>query len=94
MGDVDVKHVAWLARIQLSDEEVELFKRLVNSAMKLINKLLEAPVEDVEPLYHALDKEGLLRSDKPSIHLDRERVLANAAKSQEGYIVAPRTVEE
>jgi len=41
-----------------------------------------------------LDKEGLLRDDIPREHLRREEVLVNAAASENGYVKAPRTVEE
>jgi aspartyl-tRNA(Asn)/glutamyl-tRNA(Gln) amidotransferase subunit C len=94
-GEVDVKHVAWLARIELDEDEVEEFKRLISSVRSLVDKLLEANVEGVEPLFHPLDVEGVKREDKPSgAMLDREKVLMNAARSENGYIVAPRTVEE
>lgn len=92
--EVDVRHIAWLARIELGEEEVEEFRRLVRSVRKLIDKLLEANVEGLEPLYHPLEQEGLAREDKPLRGMGREEALMNAARVERGYVVAPRTVEE
>jgi len=93
--DVDVKHIAWLARIELSEDEVEEFRRLIRAVRGLVDRLLKADVEGVEPLYHPLEVEGVKHEDKPSGRMmDREKVLMNAARNEKGYIVAPRTVEE
>lgn len=93
-GDIDIKHLAWLSRISLDDEEAKELKERIAKARRLIDTLLEAELEGVEPLYHAVDKEGLLRPDNPSRGLDREDALLNAAKTEKEFIVAPRTVEE
>ncbi len=93
-GRVDVDHLAWLARLSLSDDEKEEIRRSIEKIMEFINRLLEAPVEDVEPLYHPLDKEGLLRPDEPRPGLSQEEALMNAAETEDGYFKAPRTLEE
>ncbi|BES81482.1 Asp-tRNA(Asn)/Glu-tRNA(Gln) amidotransferase subunit GatC [Pyrodictium abyssi] len=90
----DIRNLAWLSRISLDEEEAEELKRRTMKARKLIDVLLEARLEGVEPLYHPIDKEGLLRADEPSKSLDSEAALLNAAKTEKGFIVAPRTVEE
>jgi aspartyl-tRNA(Asn)/glutamyl-tRNA(Gln) amidotransferase subunit C len=93
--DVDIRHIAWLARIELSEGEIEKFKRLIKAVRSLVDKLLEANVENVEPLYHPLEVEGVKREDKPSGGMmDREKALMNAARTEKGYIVAPRTIEQ
>ncbi|NPA05769.1 MAG: Asp-tRNA(Asn)/Glu-tRNA(Gln) amidotransferase subunit GatC [Crenarchaeota archaeon] len=91
---IDIDHLAWLARLQLSEDEKEEIRRSIERIMEFINRLLEAPVEDVEPLYHPLDKEGLLRPDEPSPGLSQEEALMNAAATENGYFKAPRTLEE
>lgn len=90
----DIRNLAWLSRISLDEEEAKELKRRIMKARKLIDVLLEARLEGVEPLYHPIDKEGLLRVDEPSKSLDNEAALLNAAKTEKGFIVAPRTVEE
>jgi aspartyl-tRNA(Asn)/glutamyl-tRNA(Gln) amidotransferase subunit C len=91
---IDVKSLAWLSRISLRDEEAEELMKRIMKARKLIDVLLGARLEGVEPLYHAVDKEGLLRPDRPSRGLGIDAALLNAAKREKGFIVAPRTVEE
>ncbi|KSW12216.1 hypothetical protein CF15_05525 [Pyrodictium occultum] len=91
--DMSLEKLAWLSRISLGEEAEEL-RRRIERARRLIDKLLEARLEGVEPLYHSTGSEGLLREDKPSGSLDRERALLNAARVEKGFVVAPRTVEE
>lgn len=91
---LDIKHLAWLARIELTEEEAKELEERIRRARILIDRLLEAPVEGVEPLYHAAGTEGRLREDAPMPGLRREEALANAARSEKGFFVAPRTVEE
>ncbi len=89
-----LEHISWLARIEIGEEEKrELVKRL-EKVKKFIDKLLEAEVEDIEPLYHPLEDTGYLREDKPTKSIARDKVYKNATKVEEGYIVAPRTMEE
>jgi len=80
----------------LKPEEEEEFARLIKSVKNIIDKLLEADVEDVQPLYHPLEVEGYARSDsvKEDSNVDRDIMLSNAARRENGYVVAPRTVEE
>ena len=91
---IDIRNVAWLSRISLDEEEAEELRKRIIKARKLIDVLLKAQLEGIEPLYHPIDKEGLLRADKPSKSLDNKAALLNAAKTEKGFIVAPRTVEE
>lgn len=92
--EVDIAHLAWLARLALSEEEEEELRKRLRKARRLVDRILEARVEGVEPLYHPHDMEGRLREDEPLPGLDRESVLANAAQTEDGYIVGPRTIEE
>ena len=89
-----LRHLAWLARIEVSPEEERVLARRLEKARRVIDRVLEAPVDEVEPLYHAAGVEGPLREDEPRPSMDREAMLANAAKTENGYVVAPRTVEE
>jgi aspartyl-tRNA(Asn)/glutamyl-tRNA(Gln) amidotransferase subunit C len=89
-----IRHLAWLSRLELREEEEHLLARRLEAARRVIDRLLEADVADVEPLFHPSEREGRLREDKPQPGLQREEALANAAKVERGYVVAPRTVEE
>lgn len=94
VSDELLSHLMWLARLELTDDEKKRIIADLQSIVEFVNRLFEAKVKDVEPLYHPLDKEGLLRDDIPKEHLRQEDVLMNAAASEEGYVKAPRTIEE
>ncbi|HIQ55388.1 MAG TPA: Asp-tRNA(Asn)/Glu-tRNA(Gln) amidotransferase subunit GatC [Pyrodictium sp.] len=89
-----LNHLMWLARLELTDDEKRRVAVDLENIVEFINKLFEVEVKDIEPLYHPLDKEGLLREDIPKEQLRQEEVLMNAAASEKGYIKAPRTIEE
>ncbi len=88
------KHLSWLTRIAVSEEEAEEILKDIESLKKLVDRVLEAPVENVEPLYHPLDITGLLRDDEPVEGLSQEEALFNAAETEKGFFKAPRTVEQ
>ena len=93
--DFDIRHLAWLSRLELSEEEARELKRRLNAMRTLIDRLLNADTENVEPLYHPNEDEaGKLRDDVPGTGLERDYALLNAAKIEKGYVVAPRTVED
>ena len=89
-----VKHLAWLARLRVSEDEAEEVLRDIEALRSLIERVLEAPVEGVEPLYHPLDLQSPLREDEPRPGLSQEEALLNAAAAEKGFFRAPRTVEE
>ncbi len=89
-----IKHLSWLSRINVSEEEADELKQRIEAVKRLIDRLLEARVEDVEPLYHPHDKQGLVRPDTPEESLRQEDALLNPAKTENGFIVGPRTVED
>ena len=92
---VDIKHLAWLARIELTEDEAQNLRRRIEGAMRIISKLLEADIEGLKPLYHPQEEASYLRPDevKPP-RTSREKMLDNAARVENGFIVAPRTVED
>lgn len=95
MPRVDLRHLAWLAMLEVDEAEREELERRLEAAARIVDKLLEARVEGYEPLYHPVEEEGLLRSDEVSEpRFDKSTALANAGATEGGYVVAPRTVSE
>jgi len=92
---VDIKHLAWLARIELAENEAQDLRRRIEGAMRIISKLLEADTEGLEPLYHPREEASYLRPDEARPpKTSREKMLGNAARVENGFIVAPRTIED
>ena len=84
----EVLHVARLARLQLSDEEVEPMARELSAVLDHIAKIDELDLEDVVPTTHVVEVTDGLRADEPRASLPREIALAQApAVSDEGFSV-------
>ncbi|MCS7264932.1 MAG: Asp-tRNA(Asn)/Glu-tRNA(Gln) amidotransferase subunit GatC [Armatimonadetes bacterium] len=90
----EVLHVALLARLELSEEEIERYAWELNRVLEHIEKLKELDVEGVEPTSHAVPLSNVFRPDKPSEPMPKEEVLMNAPDAVDGYFRVPRVVEE
>ena len=73
-----VLHVARLARLRLSDEEVDKMSGELSTILEAIEQIGELDLEGVAPTSHVVDLENVLRPDEPRPCLPRERALANA----------------
>ena len=83
-----VLHVAKLARLRLTDEEVEKMSGELSTILSAIEQIGELDLDGVEPTSHVVDLENVLRADEPRPSLPRERALSNAPDaSDEGFRV-------
>lgn len=83
-----VLHVARLARLQLTDDEVEQMQSELSSILDHVERISELDLEGVEPTAAVVDIENVLRPDEPRPCLPRERALANAPDAtEEGFRV-------
>jgi aspartyl-tRNA(Asn)/glutamyl-tRNA(Gln) amidotransferase subunit C len=83
-----VLHVAKLARLRLTDEEVERMSGELSTILEAIEQIGELDLEDVPPTSHVIDLENVLRPDEPRPCLPRERALENAPDATaEGFRV-------
>src|SRR6266566_9592864 len=74
----EVLHVAGLARLELTDEEVERFREQLNAILEAVGKVAELDLSDVEPTAHPLDLVNAWADDEPRPSLSVEEALANA----------------
>ena len=83
-----VLHVARLARLELSDDEVGRMTTELSKILDHIEKIGELDLEDVEPTSHVIQVENVLRADEPRPCLPREVALASApSRTDEGFLV-------
>jgi aspartyl-tRNA(Asn)/glutamyl-tRNA(Gln) amidotransferase subunit C len=86
----EVEKVALLARLKLSEEELDHFTEQLGQIVDYVAQLAELDTEDVEPLAHPLDVTNVFREDEVQPSIDREAALANAPKrAAEFYLVPP-----
>lgn len=87
----EVEHVAWLARIELSEEEKELFTRQFNDILAYFRKIDELDTEHIPPTHHVIEEQkDILREDEVEPCMPREEALRNAPRKENGHIKAPR----
>ncbi|MGH2864361.1 MAG: Asp-tRNA(Asn)/Glu-tRNA(Gln) amidotransferase subunit GatC [Solirubrobacteraceae bacterium] len=84
----DVLHVAQLARLAISEEEIEPIARELSAVLDHVAKIGELDLEGVAPTSHVVEMTGALRPDEPHPCLSREVALAQApAASSDGFLV-------
>ena len=88
-----VKHVANLARLAITEEKTEKLTKQLDSIITFAEQLNELDTENVEPTTHVLHMKNVLREDKASQGLPREEVLKNAPDHQDGQIRVPGIME-
>jgi len=84
-----VLHVAKLARLELSDEEVSTMASELSGILEHVDRISELDLADVEPTSHVVALENVLRADEPRPSLDRDRALANAPDPIDGAFRVP-----
>jgi aspartyl-tRNA(Asn)/glutamyl-tRNA(Gln) amidotransferase subunit C len=87
-----IRHIAKLAKIELTNEEVKEFVPQLKEVFASFSKLQEVDVSGVEPSFHAVEIKNKLREDKAHHSLSQEEALRNAKQTQDGYFKAPRSV--
>jgi len=86
----EVEHVAWLAKIELSEDEKNRFTEQFNSILDYFRVIDEAETDNVQPSFHAVELAGVLREDIVEPSLSREKALANASKKEKGFFKSPK----
>ena len=90
----EVLHVAKLARVGLSDEDVTKFQVQLSQILDHFEMLRQIPTDDVPPTTHTLALEGVFAPDEPQPSLDQATLLANAPRTQEGHLRVRAVLEE
>ena len=88
-----VRHVAKLSRLKLSNDELQLFSGQLNSILDYINQLNEVDTELVPPMSHPLDLHNVFRRDERKPSLGRDEALSNAPKKRDGFFVVPPVLD-
>lgn len=82
----EVKHIADLARLELSEEEISKFQKELSSILEYVSQLSEVDTEKVEPTFQTTGLENVFREDKVEDHeLSQKEALKNAPDKKDGY---------
>jgi aspartyl-tRNA(Asn)/glutamyl-tRNA(Gln) amidotransferase subunit C len=88
-----VRHIAKLARIAMSDEELERLVPEINNILGWVEQLGEVNTDGVEPLTAVIDQKLRLRDDIVTDGNIRDEVLDNAPEAQHGFFAVPKVIE-
>lgn len=94
IDETEVRKVAKLARLDLSDTEVRQFSSELSSILSYIEKLDELDTDGVEPLAHCLAIHNVFRDDVVKESLGSEAALSNAPQRYEDYFKVPKILED
>lgn len=82
-------HVAKLARLGLSEEEVETMAGELSGILEHVDRIAELDLEEVPPTSHVVELENVLRADEPHLSLPRDVALEQAPDPAEGAFRVP-----
>ena len=88
-----VRHIAKLARIAMSDEEIGRLVPELNNILGWVEQLSEVNTDGVEPLTAVIPNELRLREDKVTDGDKRDDILANAPVAEHGFFAVPKVIE-
>ena len=88
-----VRHIAKLARIGMSDAEIGALVPELNNILGWVEQLGEVNTDGVEPLTAVIEQKLRLRNDVVNDGNIRDAVLANAPEAQHGFFAVPKVIE-
>lgn len=94
IGRADVAHLARLARLAVSDEELDMFAEQLDVILGAVARVSEVAADDIPPTSHAVAMTNVFRTDEVVPSLPREAVLAAAPAVEEHKFRVPRILAE
>lgn len=90
----EVREVAKLARLELTEDEISTYAGQLTKVLDYVALLDEVDTEGVEPMVHALDQGNVFRMDEVRPSLSREDALSNAPKTDGKYFQVPQVIDQ
>ena len=91
--EIDIEHVARLARLELTDDEKARLRDQLGVILENAAKVSEVATDDVPPTAYAIPRSNVLRPDEVTPSLTVEEVLANAPEVEDDRFKVPKVVE-
>ena len=86
----DVEHVAKLARLELTEDEKEMYTKQLSDVLKHVDAMNEVDTSNVEPMAHAIDFVNVMREDEKIYENTREELMANAPDVEGEFFKVPK----
>jgi aspartyl-tRNA(Asn)/glutamyl-tRNA(Gln) amidotransferase subunit C len=89
-----VMHVAQLARLSFSEEELNTFVAQLNTILDYFDTLKDVDTRDITPTSHPMTAETPFRDDEVAAFVDGDRLLENTPSHEKGCIKVPKVIEQ
>lgn len=86
----DVEHVAKLARLELTEEEKELYTKQLGDVLKYVDQMNEVDTSNVKPMTQVIDFVNVMREDEVHYEQTKEELMANAPEEENGFFKVPK----
>jgi aspartyl/glutamyl-tRNA(Asn/Gln) amidotransferase C subunit len=90
ISEEEVKHVAKLARLSVTDAEAEAYQKELNSVLEHFETLQGLDTESADPMSHVLELKNVWREDEPEESMKTDSPLSNAPDRESGYYKVPK----
>lgn len=87
-----VKHIAKLSKIDLKDEEISSMSKQIEQFLEYVEQLNDIP-ENIEPLDNLTGNTNILREDNVVDFNNKEKIISNSPKNDNGFILVPKVLE-
>ncbi len=86
----DVKHVAKLARLELTEDEINKYSKQLGDILKYVEQMNEVDTTGIEPMPHAIPVYNVMREDVVKYEQTKEEMMANAPYEEDGFFRVPK----
>lgn len=86
----DVEHVAKLARLELTNDEKELYTKQLGDVLKYVDQMNEVDTTNVKPMTQVIDFVNVMREDKVYYEHTKEELMSNAPEEENGFFKVPK----
>ena len=87
-----LEHVAKVARLELSEKEIEKFLPQLKEALEFFSQLKEIDTENVKPSFHPVELKNAMREDEPKECLSQDDALSLTEHKKDGYFKGPKVI--
>ena len=86
----EVKHVAKLARLELTESEIEKYAEQLGNILTYVEQMKEVDTTGVEPMPHAIPVTNVMREDEVKYEQTKEELMKNAPYEEDGFFRVPK----
>jgi aspartyl-tRNA(Asn)/glutamyl-tRNA(Gln) amidotransferase subunit C len=90
----EVEHVAKLARLELTDDEIETFRTQLDAVLERAQRIQQLDLDDVPPTYHPIELSNVWREDVVVAFEEPASILENAPAVEDGKFRVPQILED